>query len=217
MKEKIRQAYGEHKGEIESRIESFRDLREAPEHRLFQELVFVVLTSQSRARDCWSAAVKLEADDLLLDGSEQEISEVLFRNDVSYEERKAGQVVQVRRRLRQPTLTNPEPELRLGDRIEGDPEKVRRDLVGSLPGVGMKAGSHFLRNVGRGMNLAVLSGYICTALSRMDYLDSPDRPADTDEYLEKERVFRTAAQDMGLDIQELDLAVWCAETGEVFK
>jgi Thermostable 8-oxoguanine DNA glycosylase len=217
VRQKVEQAYREHEDEIESRIESFCDLRDAPEERLFQELVFVVLTSQSRARDCWSAAVELESSDILLEGSEEEISEVLFRHDVSYEERKAGQVLEVRRRLRQPTLTDPEPELRLCDRIDGEPGRVRRDLVDSLPGVGMKAASHFLRNVGRGMNLAVLSGYICTALSRMDYLGSPDRPADSEDYLDKERVFRNAAHDMGLDVQELDLAVWCAETGEVFK
>lgn len=217
MREKVLQSYRNHEEEIQGRIESFRELRKASDRRLFQELAFVVFTSQSRAKDCWKAVQELERTGLLLEGESSEVADVLARHEVSYEERKAGQLVENRRRLSQPTLTDLEPELRLENRVEGNPEKVRSDLAENLEGVGMKAGSHFLRNVGRGLELAILSGYVCSALARMDYLGSPERPGTGEEYLEKEGVFRDAAQDLGLGVQELDLAVWASETGEVFK
>jgi len=48
------------KGLIESRLEEFQQIWEtASEDELFRELVFCLLTPQSRAKTCWTAVQRL--------------------------------------------------------------------------------------------------------------------------------------------------------------
>ncbi|EGQ43832.1 MAG: hypothetical protein J07AB43_04980 [Candidatus Nanosalina sp. J07AB43] len=59
-KEDIKQHFKENRKEIENRLEEFRELRESPNKRKFNELVFVILTSQTEAQKAWEASKKLK-------------------------------------------------------------------------------------------------------------------------------------------------------------
>ncbi|MFB6174697.1 MAG: hypothetical protein ABEJ87_01830, partial [Candidatus Nanohalobium sp.] len=75
-KSEVLQQYREKEDEIKQRIKEFKALKEADEERIFQELVFVILTSQTNAKKAWKAAERLEDEGLLIQGSGEDIAEV---------------------------------------------------------------------------------------------------------------------------------------------
>ncbi|PSH00931.1 MAG: hypothetical protein BRC30_00900, partial [Nanohaloarchaea archaeon SW_7_46_7] len=79
---KIQNQYREKEDEIKERIREFRGLEQASEKRVFQELVFVILTSQTEAEKAWDAAKDLKNDSLLIEGSREEIMDVLEREGI---------------------------------------------------------------------------------------------------------------------------------------
>lgn len=216
--EEIKSEYHEKQGEIQQRLGEFKELREADDARLFRELVFVILTSQSSAKKCWEAAEKLDELDLLENGSKEEIAEILQNYDIQYEENKADYIVKNRKKLSQPTLSDPSGNIKLSQRIDPDKlEKTREQLVKDLQGVGWKAASHFLRNIGYGDKFAILSGYIMKKLYQLDIVNSSEPPQGEKEYLDVEEKFRELAGELNIDTQVLDLLLWSMETGEIFK
>lgn len=214
----IEQHREEVSGDVESRLESFRNLRDAPDYRWFMELCFVICSSQSSGNDAWKAVEELDSRNLLMEGSQGEIEKVLASHDVSYEKDKSSYIVENREELSQPTLSNPTRELRLRERLDLEhPEKARVWLAVNLKGVGMKGASHFLRNVGYGSEFGILSGHILSTLAGLGYLQQASPPENRDEYLEKEERLRELADDLDLELGALDLVLWSFRTGEVFK
>jgi len=217
-REKLLQEYRDKRKEIEERLKTFHELRGADDWRLFKELTFVILTSRSGAEKSWEAAEKLEGLGLLRDGSRAEIAEVLQEFDIQYEENKADYIVRNREDLSQPTLKDPSGDLKLKDRIDPeDARKTREQLVENLHGIGWKGASHFLRNIGYGDEFAIVSAYIAKKLHHLGFLDNPEPPADREGYLKAERKLEHLAEEIEIDVQELDLLLWSTETGEVFK
>ncbi len=214
----LRNQHREKKEEIKTRIKEFRELRDASDHRWFLELVFAILTSRTGAENAWEAAEELDENGLILDGGQDEIAEVLARNGVKYGEEKARYIVENREKLSQPTLSEASGDLKLKSRVDTDnPEKAREWLVEELSGVGWKAASHFLRNVGYGSNLAIVSGHIVKKLHDIGVVDSMEPPQDRQDYLAIEEKVRELSRSSGIPMEELDLVLWSLETGEVFK
>lgn len=218
MKDEIKSHYRDNKRNIQSRLESFRDLRESSEKRKFQELVFVLLTSQSSAKKCWEATIELESRELLVRGVKEEIAEVLAEYDIQYERNKADYITDNRKMLSQPTLSNPERSLKITEKIKSeDLESTREWFVENIKGFSWKGASHFLRNIGYGDRFAILSGYTVKKLFELGYIKEPEQPENKREYLEMEESMRDLAEELDLGIHELDLTLWSMETGEVFK
>lgn len=216
--EDIAQHYEENKAEIEQRLEEFRDLRDSNDYRLFMELCFVILTSQSSAKKAWAAVEQLDNQNLLLEGSKSEIAEVLRQNEIQYEENKAGYLVDNRELLSQPTLRNPTKELKIREKLNFDDlEKTREWLVENIKGMSWKGASHFLRNIGYGDEFAIVSSYISKTLFKLELIEEAELPKDKEKYLEQEEKVRELAEELGMNIQALDLTLWSMETGEVFK
>ncbi|MFB6114885.1 MAG: N-glycosylase/DNA lyase, partial [Candidatus Nanohalobium sp.] len=200
------------------RIKDFRELQDADEERIFQELVFVILTSQTGAEKAWEAAEQLEKEGLLLRGEKSEIEEVLADNGVQYEKDKAKYIVENRKSLSQPTLNKPEKGLKLKSQIEGkEPEKAREWLVKSVKGLSWKGSSHFLRNIGYGKDFAIISGHIVRKMHQLGLIDEPELPENKEEYLKYEDILRRFSDEIDIPLEELDLVLWSMETGEVFK
>ncbi|MFB6215895.1 MAG: hypothetical protein ABEJ72_02865 [Candidatus Aenigmatarchaeota archaeon] len=215
-REQVIQHYRHNQGMIGSRLEEFQDLENADDYRLFMELVFVILTSQSSARNSWEAVKELDEKDLLLKGDSPAISRVLSTHDIQYENKKADYIVKNREYLSQPTLTTPTNELRIKEKLDSDPEKSRKWMVENLEGVSWKAASHFLRNTGNG-DLAIISGHILKKLKMLGVIDSIERPSNYDEYRYLEHDMEEFANQIGISLSALDLTLWSMETGEVFK
>jgi len=216
--EEIQKHYQENKEEIEKRLEEFKNLQNGSDYRLFMELCFVILTSQSSAKKCWKAVQKLDNQHLLIEGDKSEIAKILNRNEIQYEENKASYLVENRKTLSQPTLTNPTKELKIKEKLDTENlEKTREWLVENIEGLGWKGASHFLRNIGYGNNFAIISNYISKTLYKFELIDEAEQPKNKEEYLKQEEKMNKLAAQLDIQIQALDLILWSMETGEVFK
>lgn len=216
--EKIQEHYREHEDEIEERLREFEETGESGDYRLFMELVFVILTSQSSAKNAWNATEELDDKNLLLEGNKQQISQILERNDISYEQNKSGYIVENRKMLSQPTLSNPTNELKLREKLDLDnPEKSRDWLAEDIKGISWKGASHFLRNIGHGEDLAIVSGHIIDQLNEQGVINSTEQPSSKEDYLDIEDKIKDMSEDIGIELEALDLVLWSMKTGEVFK
>jgi N-glycosylase/DNA lyase len=216
--EEVRHHYREHRGEIEKKLEEFEEVGESSDYRLFIELVFVILTSQTEAEKAWEAAKELDDRNLLLEGNKQQIAKILERNGVQYEENKASYIVENRELLSQPTLHNPTNELKLKEKLDcPNLDKTRGWLVDNVKGLGWKGASHFLRNIGHGDGLAIISSHIINQMNELDVIESAVAPSNKEEYLDMEEKLKEFSDDVGIDIRALDLVLWSMKTGEVFK
>lgn len=86
-----------------------------------------------------------------------------------------------------------------------DEELKREYLVENVNGIGMKAASHFLRNMGY-KNLAIIDTHV------LKFLEC-DAPKNKKEYLKIERRFRDIANKLDLHAAELDAIVWKRYSG----
>lgn len=217
-REEVVEQYREHRQEIEDRLEEFQELRDANDYRLFMELVFVILTSQTGARKAWNAVEELDEKNLLMEGNENQVAKVLAEKDVQYEESKASYIVENRELLSQPTLHNPTNELKLKEKLDtSNLEKTREWLVENIDGLGWKGASHFLRNIGYGDSFAIISRHILDQMTDIGVLDSSEPPQNKEEYLEMEDRIEEFSEDTGIEMKALDLALWSMRTGKIFK
>ncbi len=203
------------RGEARRRVAEFEALwREASDGRLFAELAFCLLTPQSPAVRCWAAVEELVDEGLLLSGSRREIAEVLRRSGVRFHRTKALNITLARRVF----APSGQPRVRVILQPFGtDAAAAREWLVQNVRGMGMKEASHFLRNVGLGLNLAVLDRHILRAMLRAGAVEELPRTLTRRRYLELERRFCELAARLGCTPAELDLAIWAEATGFVFK
>jgi N-glycosylase/DNA lyase len=195
--------------EIESRLEEFRQMGEkGREEDLFRELVFCLLTPQSRARLCWSSVERLTNRCLLAEGEPGLIRGEL--KGVRFSNRKAEYICRARKTFQSPPLKS-----RLKDLDSAF--QAREWLVQNVLGLGYKEASHFLRNIGRGGDLAILDRHILKNLQIMGVIDSVPTSLSRKTYLEIEERMREFSCRIAVPMDHLDLLLWYKEAGEVFK
>jgi len=199
------------RAEIDRRLEEFRRLRDAEDPRLFAELAFCLFAVQTAARRSDAAVRELFSSDLPWRGSRAQIASVLKRH-VRFHNHKSAYLVAARTRFAQSP-----GEFRR--RIDAFPEasEAREWLVREIDGFGYKEASHFLRNTGRGSELAILDRHVLKNLRRHGVLRSVPDAISRKRYLRIEEKVRGFARDVGIPLAALDLVFWSRETGEVFK
>ena len=216
-REKVKNHYRDNREEIESRLREFRGLREASDERLFQEISFVIFSSQSSAENSWSATQRL-GEKGLLEKDKENISRVLRQEEIQYEERKADYIISNREKLSQPTFNDPSTDLKLRQQIRPENlEKSRKWFAENIKGLSWKGASHFLRNTGYGKDFAILSSHTVSVLFDLEVIKASEPPKNAEEYLEMEEKVREFSEEISIDIQALDLVLWSMRTGEVFK
>ena len=216
-REKVKNHYRDKREEIESRLKEFRGLREASDQRLFQELSFVIFSSQSSAENSWNAAQRL-GEKGLLEKDKESIIHVLRQEETQYEERKAEYIISNREKLSQPTFNDPSTDLKIRQKIRPkDLEKTRKWFAENIKGLSWKGASHFLRNIGYGNSFAILSSHTVSILFDLDVIKASEPPKNEEEYLKMEEKVQEFSREIDIDIQALDLVLWSMRTGEVFK
>lgn len=209
--------YEKNRSEIESRLEDFENLCEASERRLFQELSFVIFSSQSSAENSWSAAERIGKNGLI-EKSKSEISEILAQEEVQFEDRKADYIIKNRNLLSQPTFDNPSTDLKIKSRIKPENlDKTRDWLSENISGLSWKGASHFLRNIGYGNNFAILSQHTLSVLAGLEVIKSLEPPKNKEEYMKIEKEVQSFSKEAGIDIKALDLVLWSMRTDNIFK
>jgi N-glycosylase/DNA lyase len=194
------------------RLGEFRRLWETgSEEDVFAELVFCILTPQSRAKSCWAALKILSEKNLLLKGNAGQIAREI--NIVRFKNKKAEYVVAARRRF------STRGRLRVKSTIAelGDPGASRRWLVKNVKGLGMKEASHFLRNIGLGEHLAILDRHILKNLKSLGIIGKIPVNLSGRRYEAIEKRMQKFAREVSILMSQLDFVLWYKETGEVFK
>jgi len=216
--EKVRKHHQDKEAEIKQALSDFEKLRDSDNSRLFKELVFVILTSQTDAERSWKATEELEKANLLEKGSKQDIAKILEKNGIQYEKNKAAYIIENREMLSQPTLKEPGKGLKIQNKIDSENlEKTRKWFAENIRGLSWKGASHFLRNIGYGNSFAIISGRISSKMFELDYLKDPKQPSGKQEYLKAEKQMQKLSKDLEIEIKELDLVLWSMETGKIFK
>lgn len=208
--EEIKRIYQEIKPTIEKRIEEFTEIWEEGDERVFDEMVFCLFTPQSKAKVCWDTVQELKENDLLLEGEEDTISDEIKR--VRFRNNKAGYLVEARNRFI-------ENDKSIKGTISGfdDQKKARKWIVDNVKGLGYKEASHFLRNIGKGENLAILDRHILRNLSALGVIDEIPKTLTKKRYLDIEKKMKEFSDKIEIPLGHLDLVLWFKETGEVFK
>lgn len=209
--EKIKRVYKENKKIIGKRIAEFKRVGKQGDKEIFAELAFCLLTPQSKARCCWDAIEKLVEKDTLYKGKSNEILKQL--NKVRFKYKKAIYITLARQYL----LKNGSLNIKARLNESASPFETREWLVKNIKGLGYKEASHFLRNIGMGQGLAILDRHILKNMKLAGVIKEIPDSMTRKDYLETEKKLASFAKKINIPMEELDLVLWCKETGEVFK
>ncbi|HOS41810.1 MAG TPA: N-glycosylase/DNA lyase [Spirochaetota bacterium] len=208
----LRSIYDSIRVEVSRQLEHFsRRWEFATDRELFIQLVFCLLTPQSKARQCLRAVQILLEDDLLFHGRPADIAAripiVRFRN------KKAEYIVRARE-----TLYGPDrPSLRSILDQHAAAFDMRSWLASAVTGYGYKEASHFLRNIGHGGSLAILDRHILKNLTAFGVIDGPPSNLSAARYLTYENAMRDFSQSINIPLDYLDFVLWYKETGDIFQ
>ncbi len=210
--DEIKKMYENMKPVILKRLKEFKDMYEkSDDSRVFAEMAFCLLTPQSKARICWSAVEKLVESNLLYAGNVEEIHRHL--RGVRFSERKASYIVLAREKF----FDGKEWHLKKLLNSFDDILKLRDWLVKNIKGYGYKEASHFLRNIGRGENLAILDRHILKNLVLLGVTPEIPKSLSKSRYLYIEEQMRNFSRRIDIPMDHLDLLLWYKEVGEIFK
>jgi len=206
----LKQLYKPLKPKIVKRLNEFKNVLERKsDPDLFAELVFCLLTPQSKAKNCWSAVLKLKESEMLFSGNKKQVQECLA--GVRFKYKKAEYIVSVRKYF---------PKIKriiidYGQQTRN--YELRQWLVINIKGFGYKEASHFLRNIGLGEDFAILDRHILKNLRSLDIIKKIPNSLTQKKYLETENKMRLFSEKVRIPISHLDLLFWSKETGEIFK
>lgn len=220
--QEIKKIYRAIKDEITSRLDDFSQVWEkGSEEALFAELVFCLLTPQSRANTCWRCVERIRKERLLCHvprgvcrgRDKQDIAGILARTGARFHNNKAGYIVEARRYF----LKNGKLSIKSRIREFDDVNAARDWLVHDIKGIGYKEASHFLRNIGLGENFAILDRHILKNLKSLGVIEEIPASLTKRRYFEIEKRIKRFAEDIKIPISHLDFVLWYKETGEIFK
>ncbi|MBC7332234.1 MAG: N-glycosylase/DNA lyase [Synergistetes bacterium] len=209
---KIKLLHRELLQEIKGKLESFKEIwTKRDDERMWEELVFCLLTPQSKAEMCWRVVENLRSKGLLFKGSVEEICREL--SGIRFRNRKAEYIVDARNfffNFGKPAVS------RLLESV-GSPFEMREWLVSNVKGMGYKEASHFLRNIGLGEDMAILDRHILKCMMDIGLLDKLPLTMSKRGYLRIEDILRKFSEDIGIALSHLDFVFWYLRTGRIFK
>lgn len=198
--------YLEHRSVIDERLAEFRAV---PEGEYLWELLYCLLTPQSRAVNAGAVVEKLKQGNFL---TERFDPTSILRDPehyIRFHNQKARRLL---------AAADRESEIREAlTREDLDAAGRREWLVANINGLGWKEASHFLRNIGH-LDLAIIDRHILKHMQLSGAIESiPPSIGTRRVYLELESRFRDLAAQAGLTLQQLDLLFWSYEEGSVRK
>ncbi|HIH65704.1 MAG TPA: N-glycosylase/DNA lyase [Nanoarchaeota archaeon] len=205
--------YSEKKQEIKSRLQEFSKLRGASDERLFYELCFCIMAVQTSGVRSWKTAESLRRNKFFERGQRPE--KFLREGYIRFHNNKSKHLLEMRAKFPE-ILRALKGASSMASGIKSI-EEMREWLVQNVKGVGWKEASHFLRNIGRTRELAILDRHILRNMVRFGFADGMPKSLTKNKYLELEQSFINMASSLEMKPAELDLLLWAKETGFVFK
>jgi len=208
----LKRDYRAKKRTIERRLAEFRAVYGRGDEAIFEELCFCILTAGSSARMGMRTIEALR--DILLTGSEKELQERAGTHRVRFWRLRPAYIHCTREHLKDTC------GLKLRELLDSfDDPLARRDFLAKskmIKGLGYKETSHFLRNIGfRGY--AILDKHIVNSLREMGVIGKRLKPTSRKGYLAIENKLARFAEEIGIDMDHLDLLLWSRKTGEILK
>ena len=208
----LQRDYRRKRGAIARRLAEFRAVYEQGDRAIFEELCFCILTAGSSARMGLRTVELLR--DLLHTGSEEELQRRAGEHRVRFWRLRPSYICRTR------TYLEGACGMRLRELLDSfDCPQSRRDFFArnkSVKGLGFKESSHFLRNIGfRGY--AILDKHIVNSLREMGVISKRMKPTTPKGYLAIEKRLARFADEIGIDMDHLDLLLWSRKTGEILK
>ncbi|WP_025209510.1 N-glycosylase/DNA lyase [Hippea sp. KM1] len=211
MFEKLLQIHNQLKPQIEKKLEEFRAVWDSSEERVFEELLFCLLTPQSKAERAWQIIENLKRDGKLLDCDEEELRERL--RGVRFKNNKARYVRMAMDRFSR----NGRVILKERLSLFNDQKEARKWLVDNVKGMGYKESSHFLRNIGRGEELSILDRHILRALVDLGLVREIPKTITPSVYLRLEEKVKKLSSATAIPMAHLDFVLWQMQTNRIFK
>lgn len=211
-KEGIQEIYCAKQDKIQARLKEFsRIWEEGDEEDIFAELIFCILTPQSRAKSCWDAVKKLLDGHSLFWGEANKIVREL--KGVRFKHKKTGYILEAREQF---TING---RICIRSKLRGFDEgkDAREWLVRNVRGLGYKEASHFLRNIGLGGDMAILDRHVLKNLNLLGVIEEIPSSLPPKKYFEIESMMKEFAEQINIPMSHLDLILWYKETGEIFK
>jgi N-glycosylase/DNA lyase len=200
------------KKNITQRLDDFKNVwLKGSDYDIFCELIFCILTPQSSAFICWNAVKRLIAENLIINGDKDKLASVI--NPVRFKNNKASYIINTRKLF----INNNEVSIKSKIKCFNDNFSAREWLVENVKGISYKESSHFLRNIGRGENLAILDRHILKNLVLLDVIKEIPKTINRARYLEIEKKIKKFSEKINIDIMHLDFVLWYRETGRIFK
>ncbi|MBN2546262.1 MAG: N-glycosylase/DNA lyase [Spirochaetes bacterium] len=204
--------YDKIKIRITERIDHFKNVwLNSNDEVIFAELVFCILTPQSKARICWKAVERLIEKNLLLSSDQKKISDTI--NDVRFKNNKAKYIISARELFYKNRICN------IKEIINdfNDPITARDWLVNNVKGIAYKEASHFLRNIGFGEKIAILDRHILRNLKVFEIIESIPQYLSRERYIEIENKLLLFAHRIKIKPDHLDFVLWYKATNDIFK
>ncbi len=204
--------YLEIKDSVGQRLSDFRRLKTyGSDAEIFEELVFCLLTPQSRARQAEKAVEILKKEHLLYKGDAQKLSSRL--NVVRFKNHKAQYICDARAMF----CRNEMPDIKKKiDSFAGSIE-LRDWLSGNIMGIGYKEASHFVRNTGFFTDAAILDRHIIRNLNSLGVLEKAETNLTRKNYLDIEKTMKGFSNSIGIPMDYLDFVLMYKDTGDIFK
>ena len=197
---------------ISERVQHYKDVFiKGNDEAIFAELAFCIFTPQSKALSCWKAINILNDKKLLFTASAKEISKNI--NNVRFQNNKANFLVQARKQFTSNGKLNIKKFLKSFD----NPVTLRKWIIDNIKGIGYKEAGHFLRNIGLGLDLAILDRHILRNLKFYNAIDEIPSTLTPKIYLETEQKMIDFCKDIKIPMSHMDLLMWAMQTGGIFK
>lgn len=198
--------------EIVLRLEEFRQIWNAgTEEDIFYELIFCIMTPQSKAELCWAATERIRKKDIKKIVTPKEIQDLM--TGVRFKYKKSGYILEARDKFLKDNDFTIKSEL---SNLENVSSK-RIWLLKNVKGIGFKEAAHFLRNIGFGEEIAILDRHILKNLEIFGAISSRPVSLTGEKYISIENKMKAFAKDIGIPLDHLDLLFWFREAGKIFK
>lgn len=210
--DELRRIYSLIEPQIQQRIAEFKHICvHGTEEQVFAEFVFCLFTPQSNARSCWGAVERLTAKGLLVRGTKPQLAREM--SGVRFHHTKAKNLIRAR------ALFVVDDSIILKSLISAfsDVHYMREWLVANVKGLGYKEASHFLRNIGYGLDLAILDRHVLRNLCLCGSIDTIPETLPRQEYYRLERCMLELAADANIPMSHLDFVLFYRQTKDIFK
>lgn len=192
---------------VEKRVKEFQSTKTKDSSCWFEELVFCILTANSKAEMGLKCIEALKRKNLIFTGSQEVIATSLKEIGHRFALLRAKYIVLAREKL--DALKKEVLSFRSS-------MTAREWLVNEFIGIGWKESSHFLRNVGF-FDLAILDRHILKIMLENKLISKKPKSLTKKKYLEFEEILREFSFKINMPLGKLDLYLWYMKTRKILK